>query len=279
MRNLVVFLFRHYFFLLFLALEAVSVSMLVRNNYFHRSSLINSANKVTGSLMSARDNMVDYFGLREKNAQLAQQNARLLSERKSSYMMFTGSTIKVNDTIYKQQYSYITAKVIDNSVSLRNNILTLNRGSSDGIQPDMGVIGPNGVIGIVRDVSENFCTVMSMLHSKTQVSTKLKTDGTFGPVNWDGADYRYATLSDLPSHAKLHKGDTLLTTGFGKAFPEGVTVGYVETFSIPSGQNFYTVKLRLATDFKSIDYVYVVRDLMREQREAVQKKTQEEDAK
>lgn len=280
MRNLLVFLVRHYFFLLFLGLEVVAVWMLVSSNYLHRSSMVNTANSLTGGILTVRDDMVDYFNLREKNKQLADQNALLLAERKSSYVAFVGKTVNVKDTVYKQRYTYIPAKVIDNTVNRRKNIITLNCGRAQGVQEKQGVIGPNGVVGFVRDVSENFCTVMSVLHDDAQVGTKLKADGNFGMVRWEVSDdYAHATLNDLASHAKLHKGDTLITSGFGETFPEGIIVGYVETFGIPSGENFFRVKLKLGTDFKTLGHVYVVRDLMKEEIAEVQNKTAQEDAR
>lgn len=277
MRNLLVFLTRNYFFLLFLALEFFAVSLLVRYNYFHRAGAVTTANALTGSMLEARDNMTEYFGLKAENARLARENALLRSQQKGAFMDYTTNVDTITDTIYKQQYQYVEAKVVDNSVNRRNNYITLNRGSAQGIKPDMGVISPDGIVGIVKDVSENFCTVMSLLHKDMHVSAKLKKDGTFGQLDWNPPDYTSAILHDLPSHAKMKKGDTLVSSGLGDAFPEGVPVGIVQSFKIKSGDNFFTVDAKLTTDFKKLKYVYVVRNLMKDEQQELQKKTLESD--
>lgn len=277
MRNLVVFLTRHYFFLLFLGLEAFAITLLVRYNYFHRASIVNSSNRLVGGIMEARDNMTQYFGLKDENDRLAKENALLRSQLKSAYMDYTTQKVTRVDTVYKQRFDYITAKVIDNSVNRRNNYITLNRGSAQGVRPDMGVISSEGIVGIVKDVSENFCTVMSVLHKDMHVSAMLKKDGTFGQLDWSPPDYRAAVLHDLPTHAKIHAGDTLISSGLGDAFPEGIPVATVQKFTIRSGENFYTVDVRLTTDFKKLQHVYIVQNLMKEEQQNLQKKTEEAD--
>jgi rod shape-determining protein MreC len=277
MRNLLVFLTRNYFFLLFVALEFFAVSLLVRYNYFHRAGAVSTANAVTGSMLEARDNMTEYFSLKTENQRLARENALLRSQQKGAFMDYTTHVDSVNDTIFKQQYQYVEAKVVDNSVNRRNNYITLNRGSAQGIQPDMGVISPDGIVGIVKDVSANFCTVMSLLHKDMHVSAKLKKDGTYGQLDWSPPDYTTAILHDLPSHAKMKKGDTLVSSGLGDAFPEGIPVGIVQAFKIKSGDNFFTVDAKLTTDFKKLKYVYVVRNLMKYEQQELLKKTLESD--
>lgn len=277
MRNLLVFLTRNYFFLLFLALEFFAVSMLVRYNYFHRAGAVSAANVVSGNMLEMRDDMTEYFGLKTENDRLARENALLRSQQKGAFMDYTTNVDTISDTIYKQQYQYIVAKVVDNTVNLRNNYITLNRGTEQGVKADMGVICPDGVVGIVKYVSANFCTVMSLLHKDMHVSAKLKRDGTFGQLDWNPPDYTKAILHDLPSHSKIRKGDTLVSSGLGDAFPEGIPVGYVNSFKIKSGENFFTVDARLSTDFKKLKYVYVIRNLMKDEQQELQKKTLEAD--
>ncbi|TND07578.1 MAG: rod shape-determining protein MreC [Bacteroidetes bacterium] len=274
MRNLLVFFVRHYFFLLFLALESFAVIMLVQNNYFHRAGFMNSSNAVVGEMLEARDEVTQYFHLKEDNEQLSKQNAFLLSRQASSFAKFTGTSIQVKDTIYKQQFEYMEAGVVDNTVYRRNNYLTLNRGSLQGVKPGMGVIGPEGVVGKVLQVSDNFCTVMSLLHKEAKVSSRLKSDGTFGPVSWDDAsNYRSATLRELPTHAKIKKGDTLFTSGIGDTYPAGIPVGIVESFGIKSGDQYYTAKVNLTTDFKALQYVFIVKYLFKDEKDKLQQET------
>lgn len=274
MRNLLVFFVKHYFFLLFLALESFAVILLVQSNYFHRASFINSSNAMVGKMLETRDNVTQYFHLKEDNEQLSRQNAYLLSRQRSSFAEYAENTIHIKDTVYKQQFEYMEARVIDNTVYRRNNYLTLNRGTAQGVKPGMGVVAPGGVVGIVLQVSENFCTVMSLLHKDAKVSARLKRDGTFGPVSWDDAsDYKKATLRDLPTHARIRKGDTLVTSGIGDSYPAGIPVAVVQSFEIKSGEHYYTVQVDLTTDFKKLEHVFIVKYLFKEEKDKLLQET------
>lgn len=273
MRNLVVFLARNYFFLLFLLLEIVSLYFVVQHNYFQHASAVSASNAFTGSLYEWRSEMTDYLNLKEQNKQLAEKLAMYMTSDSSSLQSMQPQVRPVNDTFYRQRYEFLSAKVIDNTVSERNNYIILDRGSKHGVSPDMGVICPNGVVGIVREVSENFCVVMSVLHEKSSISASVKRDGTFGQLKWDGSDYRQATLSGLETHSKISRGDTLITSGLGDAFPEGVPVGTVLKFEKKAGEKYFTVQVGLTTDFKKIRHVFIVKNLMREELQDLRKKT------
>ena len=157
---------------------------------------------------------------------------------------------------------------------MRNNYLTLNKGEKDGIQNDMAVITSTGIVGQVKDVSDNFCTVMSVLHSKVTISSKIKKDGSYGPLTWDGVDFRYATLTDIPTHVRLAKGDTIVTTAFSRTFPENILIGTVESFERPSGKYFYTIKVKLSTDFKKLTYVYIVKNIHKAEQEELETRSE-----
>jgi rod shape-determining protein MreC len=263
MRNLVVFIARHYFFLLFLLLEILSLYFLVQHNYFQHSSAVSASNAFTGSLFRMRTDMVEYLDLKEQNKKLSDQIAFNLSHDQVSFLMYTSRTNSFNDTTYKQHYEYLAARVIDNTVTERNNYLILDRGRLQGVEVDMGVVCTDGIVGIVREVSDNFCVVMSVLHKDAKISTSVKRDGTFGQLSWDGSDYQEATLVDLPIHSKVKNGDTLITSGLGDAFPEGVPVGTVKHFEMKSGEKNYTVDVKLSTDFRKVRHVFIVKNLMR----------------
>lgn len=272
MRNLVVFIARHYFFLLFLFLEIISLYFLVQHNFFQHSSAISASNSFTGSLFKMRTEMVEYLDLKEQNKKLSDQVAFNLSHDNISFLMYTANTKPISDTTYKQHYEYLSARVIDNTVTERNNYLILDRGRLQGVDVDMGVVCSDGIVGIVREVSDNFCVVMSVLHKDSKVSASVKRDGTFGQLLWDGTDYRKATLIDLPIHSKIKNGDTLITSGLGDAFPEGVAVGTVAHFEKKGGDKNYTVDVNLATDFRQVRHVFIVKNLMRDEIEQLRLK-------
>lgn len=274
MRNLITFVWRNYFFFLFLLLEVLSVYLVVQNNYFQRASFINSSNEVSASVMKTSAEVEEYFFLKAENDRLARENAELRSRSMISFSMVVDDEYKVNDTAFRQKYVYTSAKVVNNSNNLRNNFLTLDKGARHGIKNNMAVITSTGVVGQVKDVSENYCTVMSLLNSKTTISSKIKKDGSYGPLTWDGEDFRYATLHDIPTHVKLVRGDSVVTSAYSLTFPENIMVGRVDTFERKAGEYFYTVKVRLATEFNRISHVYVVTNKQKEEQEELEKRSE-----
>ncbi len=258
MRNLILFVWKNYFFFLFLLLESLCVYLLVKNNYYQRASFVNSSNQLSAGVLKTSSNIEEYFYLKKENENLTKENAELRSRLLESYSVIQRDTTSVNDTILRQKYSFTSAKVVNNSTNQQDNYLTLEKGTASGIEKDMAVITSTGVVGQVKEVSENFCTVMSLLHSKTSISAKIKKDGSYGPLVWEGVDYRYATLKDIPTHVRLAKGDTIVTSAYSVTFPENILIGKVESFERKAGEYFYTVKVRLLTDFKKLTHVYVV---------------------
>ena len=265
MRNLIVFLARHYFFLLFLLLQIVSLTLVVNHNYFQKAAAVSASNALNGSMYATRNEITQYFDLKDQNIQLSEMNAILLGQLETAYLDYDTASTMVTDSIHRLRYSYIAAQVIDNTVSLRNNYIVLNRGALQGVKVDMGVITPGGIVGIVREVSDNFCVVMSLLHKDSKVSASVKKDGTFGQLSWDYTNYREGVMTDLPTHSKIAKGDTLVTSGLGYAFPAGIPVGTVMTFEKPAGEKTYSVRVQFTTDFRKLHHVYIVRDLMRDE--------------
>ena len=265
MKSLLQFLLRQHFFFLFLLLEVTSFILLVQNNFYQRSSFINSTNTFTGNILVTLNNISQYFSLKDANLKLAEENARLLNESKKYYMKTDEHVFLYKDTLYRQQYEFVSAKVIGNTTNNRNNYLTLNKGSRQGIQKDMGVITSNGIVGIVKEVSLNFSSVISVLHKDTKISAKVKKNGHLGTVNWSGGDYRYGELIDIPTHVKPTLGDTVITSGYSSSFPEGIMIGTISDFEIEKGDNFYTITIKFSTDFNNISYAYIIRNIMKEE--------------
>ncbi len=274
MRNLVEFITKNYFFFLFLFLETFCIYILVQNNKFQRASFVNSSNQVSASVLSTSENIQQYFYLKTENERLAKENAELHSHDLLSFSKLVNGEYLVSDTVYKQKYTYTNATVVNNSTNRRNNYLTLDKGSKQGITNKMGVTSSSGVVGIVENVSENFCTVKSLLHSNTIINSKLKKDGSFGPLSWDGESFEFATLNDIPTHVRLIKGDTVVTSQYTKMFPENILIGTVDSYYRESTKPFYTVKIKLSTDFKKLSHVYIVDNKLRAEQEELEKKTE-----
>jgi rod shape-determining protein MreC len=226
---------------------------------------------MAGKIYDTYHGATSYLHLKETSETMAKENAALRSKMISAYIDFAVKSHHVVDTAFKQQYDFIEAKVVNNSTNRRNNYLTLNRGRKQGIEPDMAVISSTGIVGVVDQVSDNFSTVMSVLHKETRVNAKIKKDGNFGPLTWDGMTYNIATISDLPTHTRLAKGDTVVTSAYSITYPENILIGTVESFGIKSGETSFTVKIKLSTEFKKLEYVYIVRNFFK----AEQKKLEE----
>jgi rod shape-determining protein MreC len=272
MRNFLLLIRRYNFFIVFLLLEVVSGILLVRNSTYQRAAIVGTSNDVIGQMYAAYSNVTDYLILGETNRILAAENARLRRADSASFYDPKFEIMKVNDSTGLQQYEYISARVINNTVTRVNNYITLDKGSMQGIQPEMAVMGSNGVVGIVKDVSKHYSTVMSVLNSNYKVSSRIKKNDYYGSTVWDGDSPQYAQLNDIPSHAQVTVGDTIVTSAFSGIFPEGIMVGIVSQIGT-SGESFKEIKLRLATDFQKLSYVYVVRNRMKIERDTLEAKT------
>jgi rod shape-determining protein MreC len=274
MRNLLQFIWKHYFSFLFLILETCCIYLLVQNSYFQRASFVNSSNHLSASVLSTSTSVEHYFYLKIENENLAKENAELRAHVLQSFSVLVNDEHAVNDTTYHQKYTYTSAKVVNNSTNRRNDYLTLDKGFKQGIKNNMAVITSTGVVGQVKDVSENFCTVMSLLNSKTTISSKIKKDGSYGPLIWNGEDFSYATLNDIPTHVRLKIGDTIVTSAYSLTFPENIMIGTVESWERESGKYFYTVKVKLSTDFKKLTYVHIVNNMFKEEQEELEKRSE-----
>ncbi len=232
MKNLFTFLWRYQFFFLFVLLEVFSVLFLVKNSYYQGSVILNSTNGVTGKILNVYTNITDYFALRKANKILAEENAAFLNKLPGSFIKTDTASFFYHDTLYMQHYKYASAKVISSSINRRNNFLKLNKGRVHGIGKEMAVIAPGGIVGQVIEVSDHFSSVMSVLNNHSRISVKLKSTEQIGTLLWNGENYRIGTMTDIPSHTQLTKGDSVITSGYSHIFPEGVNIGIIEDFRI-----------------------------------------------
>lgn len=277
MRNLLLFFKRYSHVFLFIALEAIAIVLIVQNSYYQSSKMISWCNSIAGSCYSRVASVSNYFKLAETNRQLVEENARLREQLASSYIQYNKKVFEIEDTVYKQKYSYIEAQIIKNSFNKRCNYIMINKGTAQGVKNDMAVMSPQGIVGTVVNTTRNFATIMSVLHPDSRNSVKVKRIGISGSLTWDGKDFRYGTLVDIPTTHKLYKNDTIVTSGFSQEFPEGIVVGYVEGVRQNPGDGFYTVRIRLATDFNKINFVYVINNIFHEEQEVLNKKIEEND--
>ncbi len=269
MYGIIAFFRRHYFAVLFVALEFLSLYFVFKDNYYHQAGFFNSANSVAGSVYKTYNGITSYFNLASENERLAVENTMLHNTLGST--PDTSKHLKVAHTNpYGDQFNFITAQVIDNSTNQINNYLTLNIGKNQGVAEGMGVISPSGIVGVVIGVSDHYTVVMSLLHKNYQLSAMLKKGGAFGTITWDGGDFRFALLKQIPMSETVKVGDTIVSSGYSTLYPKGITVGTVETVEPVPTQYFYKIKVRLATNFKNLGFVYVVSDLMKKEKTELQ---------
>lgn len=265
MRGLLRYIIKNYAFLLFLLLEIVSLLFVFNFNKYQKVQYLNSSNRITASVYNSFNSVIKYFALAKVNQSLAEENAKLKSAQTSFPIEISSDSVSVNFVHTNSSYQYISAWVINNSVNKTLNYITLNKGRKDGVKPDMGIVSPQGIVGVVVSVSDNYATGFSVLNKRWGASAKLKKSGYFGPVEWSGGDYQIANLMEIPFHVKLAVGDTIVTSSYSAVFPEGIMIGIVHSFEQPEGENFYQIRIKLATDFKSIHYVEVVDNLNKAQ--------------
>jgi rod shape-determining protein MreC len=279
MRNLINFIYRNHFFFVFLLLEVVCVFLILNNRSYQSTSILNSSNVVSANLYTAVANGKEYLLLKDENEKLARENAVLRNQLKSTYDILPQNVMVRNDTLYRKKYVYIMGKVINSTTNRRSNYLTLNIGSGQGVEKDFAIVNSEGIVGVVKDVSENFSTAISILHKDQKVICKIKKDGSYGPLAWDGTDYRYATLTDIPMHVKLVPGDTITTSALSDIFPEGIMVGIMESFERKQGDAFFTLKVRLNCDFKKLNHVYVIKNNYKAEQDTLENKIKPEKIK
>jgi len=269
MRSLILFLWKRRFFFLFLILETIAFILIVSNNSYQRSKFISASNGFTGSILSFYDNSLSYINLRKTNEQLVKENARLHNLLKTSYLKHDTIYHRVDDSVYKQHYRYFEAKIISNSFQKRNNYLILSKGSKQGVYPEMGVVTQNGVLGIVNSVSDNFSSVISVLHSKSAVDAKLIRTGYTGTITWNGKNYRIGQLENIPSHVDVVHGDTVVTSGYSSLYPEGVLVGVVDKVDKPEGEGYYKIDIQFSVDYNKVGYGYLISNLLKDEEQKI----------
>jgi rod shape-determining protein MreC len=257
MRNLLIFITKYNAFFLFLIFEVSALLIYVKYNSFQKATFINSQNQVTGSLFGQVNEFKGYLSLKDVNDSLARENARLRGMLKTSFYVDTTEKHKVVDTVYKQQYTYLVARVINNSTNQSNNYITINKGSRDGIAKDMGVICGAGVVGMVAAVSDHYASVKSLLHSKSQFSAMLINDKSVGSFIWGNDLNPHKGLLSLQNDAKPTLGEMVVTSGYS-LFPTGIPFGKVTNLHAKEGGLLLNVEVGLSVDFSKLQYIYVV---------------------
>ena len=265
MRRIIYLIKKFRYFLLFIILEILAFIIIIQDHSYHQSKFVNSANFFTGGLYNKANSINEFFHLRKDNQLLSEENARLknlLGKRENTYAIDSFTVIDTSQ--YFQKYDYSVAKIINNNYTKRNNFITLNKGAKHGLTPDLGVVNSKGIIGVIKNVSKNYATVLSILNSNSNINVRLKNSNHFGTLVWDGKDYNITQVIDIPRQAMVKAGDTIVTGGKSAIFPEGIEVGVVKDFKY--AQNKYQIiNILLFNDMSAIGEVQIVKNLHKDE--------------
>ena len=260
MQQIAYFIEKYKYFLLFLVLEIIALAFTFQSHNYHKSQFINSANNLTGGLLSTSMSIFEYTSLQSENERLAAENTLLRNklDLKSNTIVHA-----ITDSIGLKN-KYITAKVIQNNYTKRNNVLTINKGTEDGLALDMGVINSTGVIGVINGISKNYATVLSILNSHSKINAKLKKSHYFGTLSWNGYSHKTTQLLDMQRQASIAIGDTIVSGGKSILFPENIEIGRIKSFDF-TNKNYKNIEIELFTDMSNLGYVYIIKNLDKEE--------------
>ena len=271
MLRLFQFIVRYQAFLIFLALEVFCGWLVVRNNRYQNAAFFNSSNRIAGGIHNFNNNITSYFQLRQVNDQLVVENAQLQTELAvlQNRLGVVNQNLALNQVKLKN-YSFIPAKVINNSTRRLNNYITIDKGASDSIKPDMAVINGEGIVGKVKSASNNFATITSILHPDVLTSAVLTRSNTLCTVKWDGRDPKTAQVLYVPRHVEVAVGDTVASSGFNAIYPAGVPIGLVTKADIREESTFYNIDITFTTNFDQLSFVFVVSNTLKAEKDSLE---------
>ena len=267
MQQIIQFLARNSYRLVFLLLFSFGFYLIIRSHYYQLSKVLNSANWVVGSVHQTTSDVKGYLKLKEENSRLLKENSLLRKELINyNYLKY-----RYLNSSSKFPFRVISAHVIKNSFLKKTNFLTLNVGQVDSVTVDMGVFNDRGIVGIVVDHSEDFSIVQSVLNTKSKIHAKIKNSNHFGTLRWDGVNTGYVQLKDLPRLANVFKGDTIVTGASSYIFPENLPIGYIKEIDIDEQTNYYNIQVSLFNDMTNLGAVYLTKNDLRDQKNKLEK--------
>ena len=279
MRNLFQFIIKNSSWLVAFLLIAISFYLVFSQNPYQRSVYLTSANSLTGKFYGVSNKISSFLHLSKNNRLLLEKYAELEEEllalktlvaEQEGDSIYTDAFIDKDDAV--KQFEFIPAEVVNISFSGPNNFITIDKGSLQGIKPDMGVVSHSGIDGVVHKVSHRYSTVIPIINPKFRLSAKLKNSENTGSVSWNGKDIGVAQIGELPKHEVFKPGDTVVTS-FSRIFPKDIVIGYVTGQLQSKDDNFNILNVKIATDFHSIMGVLIINDVFSEERHQLEKST------
>jgi rod shape-determining protein MreC len=276
MHNLIAFFRRFRIFMLFVLLQIFALSNYFTSLSFPRSQYISSASAVSSTILEGKNSVTKYWNLGENNKLLQLENIRLRRKISPTFMRLNSKLVKIQDTLYQQQYEYIPGEIINSSCNKRNNFFTLNIGKKQGVKRGMGVFSDNGIVGVIHNVSDHYSVIKSVLTQSINVDVIIESSGAFGLLKWDGRDPKRGSISGISNDMKIKKWSKVVTRGGSGIFPRGLIVGRIEKLKTIEGKPLWDVTLKYSEDYRKIQNVYVIKNLLREEQEKLEKEIPED---
>ncbi len=273
MQQIIFFFIRNKNFLLFSVLFLIAVTLTIRSHSFHTTKFTSSANFLSGGIYSAKSGVTEYFGLKEENQKLIDENKNLRKLLTNQKDFSEGNKLDSNNIVMK--YNFIAAQVINNTYSKTKNLLTIKKGSKDGIHIDMGVITSSGIVGIVNNVSKNYATIQSILNTNSEINARIKNSNHFGSLVWDTKNPNIVQLTEVNRLAPVKVGDSIITDGKSTIFPEGLPIGVIKTFELGENDS-YNLDIQLFNDMTNLKHVYIIENTEAQEIKSLEKEGEDE---
>ena len=272
MQNLIAFFQRFRIFIFFVVLQVISLSFYFSYIAYPKGQFLTSSWAVSGTVLGWQNGFLKFYHLEENNQSLQGENAKLRKNQLSNYVKVSGELIKKNDTLYKQHYEYIPGTVINSTVTRKNNYFTLNIGTVQGVGAGMGVFSDKGVVGVVYMTSKYFSLVKTVLTENSNIDVEIEPSKLNGLLKWNGKDPQKGSVIGISNDTKVAKNSMVYTRGASGIFPKGIPVGKVEALIPIEGKPIWDVVINFSENYRSIQNVYVVKNLMQEEQKALEEK-------
>ena len=276
MHNLIAFFRRFRIFMLFALLQIDALSNYFTNLNFPISQWNTSASAISASVLGLRNSIAKHWNLNDNNIALQEENIRLRKKIPNSFIRLNNRMVKIDDTLNQQQYDYIPAIVINSDCNKRNNFFTINVGSAQGIKRGMGVFSDKGIVGVIHNTSTHFAVVKSVLTENVNIDVIIESSGAFGLLKWDGKDPRKGQINGISNDMKIKKGSKIVTRGGSGIFPRGLLLGYIESFKGIEGKPLWEVTFRYSENYRSIQNVYIVKNLLQAEQDKIEEEIPED---
>lgn len=275
MRNFLAFLRQFRVILFFAFLQGLALAWYFTYSSYPRSQYLTTASTITGKFHALQYEVTQFINLTENNDKLQKENTRLRAYQEENLIKLDHGLVKVDDTLHKVQYEYIPAEVVNSTYTRRNNYFTINIGSNEGVKKNMGVITPSGVLGTIHNVGPQFSVVKSCLTEDINIALMIESSGEHGFLKWDGKDPRKGSLTGISNDSKVDKWSKVVTRGSAGIFPKGLPVGKVVKTTTVEGKPLWDVTILFSENYRTVQRVYVVKNLLLEEQKDVEKPYQD----